>query len=113
MIQEIHANMVNEEIRKITEKLIDTLNPLEIRLFGSYANNTFNEDSDFDIYIIVPDEAGDIIDLSTKAYASLRGVQQSRPVDIVINHKSNFYKRIQLPTLEKIVQEEGYLLYAS
>lgn len=104
--------MVNEEIRRIAERLIDTLNPLEIRLFGSYVNNTFNEDSDFDIYIIVADEAGDIIDLSAKAYASLRGVQ-TRPVDIVINYKSDFNKRKVLPTLEKTVDEEGRLLYAS
>ena len=103
---------MTDEIKRITDTLINTLNPLEIRLFGSFANNTFSDQSDFDFYIIVDDKAGDIVELVAKAYASLRGIR-TRPVDIIINYQKNYNKRKLLPTIEKTVAEEGRLLYAS
>lgn len=103
--------MVNEEIMKISGKLQEIIKPHEIYLFGSFANNTHSADSDFDFYLTIPDNAGDIIDLTQKAYKSLRGIRK-RPVDIIINYESSFNKRNDTETLEKKVAEEGVLLYA-
>jgi predicted nucleotidyltransferase len=103
--------MVNEEIKRINEKLQEIVKPHEIYLFGSFANNTNKPDSDYDFYLTVSDDAGDIITLTQNAYKSLRGIRK-RPVDIVINYESTFESRKNTETLEKKVIEEGVLLYA-
>lgn len=103
--------MVNEEITAITNQIQKTVMPKKIYLFGSYAKDTYSEESDYDFYIVVADDAGDRIELSQKVYKSLRGIRK-RPVDIVVGYESSFVDRIESETLEKIVKEEGILLYA-
>lgn len=78
--------------------------------FGSFAKDTYNEDSDYDFYVVVPDDAGNKIKLSQKAYKSLRGIRK-RPVDIVVGYESSFDIRAKENTLEKVVKQEGVLLY--
>ena len=102
--------MVNEEIKKIAAKLKETLMPKNIYLFGSFAKGTYHQDSDYDFYIVMPDDAGDRIYLEQKAYRSLRGLRK-RPVDILIGYESAFKKRCQQMTLEQSVAKEGILLY--
>lgn len=102
--------MVNEEIKKIAAKLKETLMPKNIYLFGSFAKGTYHQDSDYDFYIVMPDDAGDQIYLEQKAYRSLRGLRK-RPVDILIGYESAFKKRCQQMTLEQSVAKEGILLY--
>lgn len=104
--------MVTQEISAINEKIQATLAPKQIYLFGSYANDTFTPDSDYDFYIVVPDDAGDKIELSQKVYKSLRGIR-TRPVDIVVGHETYFNRRVHENTLEKEVLREGVLLYAA
>lgn len=103
--------MINEEITAIADQIQKAVMPKKIYLFGSYAKDTYNEESDYDFYIVVADDAGDRIELSQKAYKSLRGIRK-RPVDIVVGYESSFVKRIECETLEKIVKEEGGVLYA-
>ncbi|MCD8154063.1 MAG: nucleotidyltransferase domain-containing protein [Clostridiales bacterium] len=102
--------MVNHEINAIKERLCSTVMPRRIYLFGSFAKDTYNEDSDYDFYVVVPDDAGDKIELSQRAYKSLRGIRK-RPVDIVVGYESSFEQRAQSNTLEKNVKQEGILLY--
>ena len=102
--------MINEEINAIKDRLSATVSPKRIYLFGSFAKDTYTDDSDYDFYIVVPDDAGNKIDLSQKAYRSLRGIRK-RPVDIVVEHESSFNERITENTLAKIVKNEGLLLY--
>jgi uncharacterized protein len=103
-------NMVNEEIIAIKDKLLVSVKPKKIYLFGSYARNTFTEESDYDFYLVVPDDAGDKIELSQNAYKALRGIRK-RPVDIVVGYESSFAIRKEEETLEKSVLSEGVLLY--
>ena len=70
----------------------------------------FDKDSDYDFYIVVPDDAGNKLELSQKAYKSLRGIRR-RPVDIVVGYESSFDERSKENTLEKVVKQEGVLLY--
>ena len=97
--------MINNEINAIKDRICLTVMPKRIYLFGSFAKGTYNEDSDYDFYIVVPHDAGNQIELSQKAYKSLRGIRK-RPVDIVVG-----YERAKENTLEKIVKQEGLLLY--
>ena len=92
--------MINSEINAVKERLCEALAPTRIYLFGSYATDTYTED------------AGDRIALAQKAYRSLRGVRQ-RPVDIVVGYESRFDERARENTLEKVVAQEGVLLYGA
>ena len=102
--------MVNNEIMAIVNKFKESLNPLRIYLFGSYARNDYNTKSDYDFYIIVPDENYDNIEQTNTAYCALIGMKRT-PVDIVIGNKSLFERRKNLNSIEKIVAKEGVLLY--
>ena len=64
-----------EEIEELKEQFISQLKPLKIYLFGSFANGTYTEESDFDFYIIVSDEVKELKDLTTQAYRSIRKIK--------------------------------------
>ena len=70
-----------------TPRYKESLNPLRIYLFGSYARGDYNAKSDYDFYIIVPDENYDNIEQTNTAYCSLIGMKR-KPVDIVIGNQS-------------------------
>lgn len=103
-------SMPTSEIRELTKHFVDQLLPVRIYLFGSFADNTFTERSDFDFYIIVNDAVSDIPAETTKAYKSIRKVKQ-RPVDIIVGTVSRFETRKEIPSIENEVYRKGVLLY--
>ena len=40
-------------IEQITHCFVEQLSPLKVFLFGSFAEGSYNEDSDYDFYIVV------------------------------------------------------------
>lgn len=101
-----------QEIEELKEQFINQLTPLKIYLFGSFANETYTEESDFDFYIIVDDKVKDLKDLTTQAYRSIRKIK-NRPVDIIIGTESRFEDRKKFPSVENEVSQKGVLLYES
>ncbi|MBO6177892.1 MAG: nucleotidyltransferase domain-containing protein [Selenomonadaceae bacterium] len=102
--------MVKDEIEKIKESFINILSPLRIYLFGSFASGTAKVDSDFDFYIVVKDDTENLVDLTAKAYKSIRNVR-TRAVDIVIGTESNFESRKHRLSIENEVVKNGVILY--
>lgn len=102
--------MITEEIKRITEKIKESLDPERIYLFGSYARNEETETSDYDFYVVVDEKSGNPILLSQKAYRAIRNCRTT-PCDVIVNDILNFNERIKRPTLEKTVSTEGILLY--
>ena len=102
--------MPDKEINMIKEKFISELSPLKIFLFGSYADGSAREDSDFDFYIIVKDDTENLVDLTADAYRSIRSVR-SRAVDIIIGTESRFESRKNHAGIENEVMNKGVLLY--
>ena len=102
--------MPTSEIRELTNHFVEQLLPVRIYLFGSFADSTYTEESDFDFYIIVQDAVSDILAETTKAYKSIRKVKQ-RPVDIVVGTVSRFEARKEIPSIENEVYRKGVLLY--
>ena len=102
--------MINDEIKTIATKFKESLDPLCIYLFGSYARGDYSTNSDYDFYIVVPDENYNNIEQTNIAYCSLIGMKR-KPVDIIIGSASAFERRKRLNTIEKIVSQEGVLLY--
>jgi hypothetical protein len=83
-----------------------------IYLFGSYAYGTPHKDSDFDFYVVLPDDCpmkqGDAIDHIRK---EIRPVKNGMPVDLLVNYKSRFDELSQLPTMLRQIVDEGIVLY--
>lgn len=102
--------MINNEIAIIADKFKESLNPLCIYLFGSYARGDYSSNSDYDFYIVVPDENYDNIEQTNIAYCSLIGMKR-KPVDIIIGSASVFERRKTQNTIERTVLQEGILLY--
>lgn len=102
--------MLEQEIDQIKERLISELSPIKIYLFGSFASGAAREDSDLDFYIVVSDDSPNIMDMTVKAYKSIRSVR-SRAVDIVIGAESRFNNRKDKAGIEREVAKKGVLLY--
>ena len=102
--------MHEKEIDQIKDRFVSELSPVKIYLFGSFANGTANDDSDFDFYIIVKDDMKNIADITAEAYRSIRSVR-SRAVDIVIGTESRFESRKNRAGVENEVMYKGVLLY--
>lgn len=103
----IDANKI-EEVKK---RLIQTYNPLEIYIFGSYAWGHPDEESDLDLLIVVNtlDEEEHVA--VGRGYGALFGLGISK--DIIILTKDEFERRAQIITnLWSRVKREGRLIYA-
>ena len=102
---------MNEEIQNIVNRFVETLNPLKIYLFGSFARGSENNESDYDFYIVMNKNYQVTNETIVNAYISLKGIKR-RPVDIIINNESVFDERVEfINTLENTVIQEGILLY--
>lgn len=100
------------EINELKDCFVSQLSPLKAYLFGAYADGTYNEDSDFDFYIVVDDKQTDLLALMARAYRAVRGIKK-HPVDILIGTQSKFEERKLQPTIENEVFQKGVLLYGA
>ncbi len=99
-----------QEIEELKDRFVEQLSPLQVYLFGSFANGTNREDSDLDFYIVVDDDSPNPVDLAAEAYRAIRHIR-TRPVDILVGNKSRFEARKNMPTVEREVYRKGVLLY--
>ncbi|MDP8205217.1 MAG: nucleotidyltransferase domain-containing protein [Candidatus Electryonea clarkiae] len=96
----------------IVRKLIDAYNPEQVYLFGSKARGDETGDSDYDLMLIVPNDASLQKRHSRLAYQVLRGTGIA--ADILVWTKSEFEKRLHVvASLPATVIREGKLLYAA
>ena len=102
--------MINDEIIELKDRFVEELSPEKIYLFGSCADDTCTADSDYDFYIVIDDNTDSVIEVTTRAYASIREIKQ-RPVDILVRKHSHFENRKNMPTIEQEVFKRGILLY--
>jgi predicted nucleotidyltransferase len=102
--------MPTQEIEELKQHFVEQLLPIRIYLFGSYANNTYTDESDLDFYIMMPDGVQDIAAETTKAYKAIRRVKR-HPVDIIVGTKSRFEARKDSPSVENEVYRKGVVLY--
>ncbi len=103
--------MPMNEIEELKDSFVKDLLPLRIYLFGSFAEGKENIDSDYDFYIVVDNSQKDMLDLTTKAYKSIRH-KRKRPVDIIVNTSEGFEsKKLSTVSVEGGVARKGVLLY--
>jgi len=103
--------MINDEIIKIKDSIVNTTPIEKLYLFGSYAYGTPNEDSDYDFFITLPDTGIKPLDAVLQARFALIPLERKIPVDIFADYQSRFDIRSKLNTLERKIANEGVLLY--
>ena len=102
--------MVNEEILRIKDTIVSSVPVEKLYLFGSYANGIPDENSDYDFYIVVPDNDIRPIDAIGNAYLAMRGMKV-KPVDILAGTVEIFDRRSKQLTIEGKIAREGLVLY--
>lgn len=100
-----------EELKKLCEVIRETVPALQIYLFGSYAYGSPHRDSDYDFYVVIPDNGPRPLtamqDLSVALHKHCH-----KPLDIMVGKESRFSCRAEEPTLERTVRQKGVLLYS-
>ena len=97
---------------EIVDCLRKAYGPERIYLFGSHARGDAGPDSDFDILVVVPDDAPPSRRGSRLAYQALRGTGTA--VDVLVWTRGYFESRRHLKaSLSATVSSEGRLLYAA
>lgn len=104
---------------KVTEKLIDiirtklveTYNPLEIYLFGSYVWGSSTENSDLDLLIVVDELSNDRLNLLVDGYMALSNLGIAK--DLFLYTKKEFEENAaDIYTICFKVKQDGKQIYA-
>jgi predicted nucleotidyltransferase len=102
----------DELLAEIVGRLVLAYDPLFVYLFGSRARGDAGPDSDYDIMLVVPNDAPEPQRLSTLAYQVLWGLKEAG--DILVWTQARFDKSSHLrSSLSGTVLREGRLLHAA
>jgi predicted nucleotidyltransferase len=97
-------------LSELLRRLVAAYDPERVYLFGSAARGAAGPDSDYDLMIIVPDDAPKERRRSRLAYQAMRGAGTA--ADVLVWLKSNFERRAHVvASLPATVLREGKLLY--
>ncbi len=100
------------KLRLVVERLISAYRPDRIYLFGSIARGDADEDSDYDLMVLVPDDAAPERRGSRLAYQALRGTGIA--ADVLVWTRGSFERRAHVvASLPATVLREGKLLHAA
>lgn len=97
---------------EIVRRLVAAYAPERIYLFGSRARGDAGPDSDYDLMVIVPDDASPERRRSRMAYEVLWGTGTA--ADVLVWTRNAFDSRTHLSvSLPRMILEEGQLLHAA
>ncbi|MCL2722256.1 MAG: nucleotidyltransferase domain-containing protein [Treponema sp.] len=103
--------IIQEELDKLKELIINTVPVEQIYLFGSHAYGTPHMDSDLDLYVVLKDDIQmRELDASIEIMKAIRKVK-TKPVDIITTKKSRYQWLITGPTMERKIAREGIKIY--
>ena len=106
-----NAKIDDPKLAEIVRRLVEAYEPERIYLFGSEARGDAGPDSDFDLLVVVPNEAPPEMKRSRLAYERLWGTGVA--ADVLVWTKESFDSRLHLKaSLPSTVLREGKLLYA-
>ncbi|HEV7213820.1 MAG TPA: nucleotidyltransferase domain-containing protein [Chloroflexota bacterium] len=106
-----HAPIHDPALAEIVRRLVEAFQPERIYLFGSKARGDAGPDSDYDLMVIVPDDAPPERRRSRLAYQRLWGTGTA--ADVLVWTKECFDSRRHLQaSLPATILREGRVLYA-
>ena len=97
-------------IEEVTRRLVSEVHPEQIILFGSHAWGEPTEDSDLDLVLVVPDDAGSHADIDARARMALWDLEISKDILVMTRGHLNRYGRV-VASLERKILNEGIILY--
>jgi len=104
----------NEDyITAVTTCILDTVGGdcHKIILFGSRAYGTPRDDSDYDFFVVLDDNAKKPVTVLQSIYSNLAKSKNYHPVDLLASYKTGFDEKSKLPALEQIIAQKGVVLY--
>jgi predicted nucleotidyltransferase len=107
------SNILREDplLTEVVRRLVATFQPERIFLFGSKARGGAGADSDYDLMVIVPDDAAPERCRSGRAYEALWGLPVA--ADVLVWTRSAFDERLHLTaSLPATIVRDGSLLHA-
>ena len=100
----------SEKIDIIKETILKNVLAKYIYLFGSYAYGKPTEKSDIDIYLVLPDDTANILQVYGKIMVDL-GIKKIFFVDLLLVRESEFNTRRNEHLLERTVYQKGRMIY--
>lgn len=95
---------------QIVNRLVDAYHPEQIYLFGSVARGDAGPDSDYDLIVLMPDNASPELLKSRPGYRASRDV--GVPRDVLVMRLAEFTRQLSLrASLPSTVVREGHLVY--
>lgn len=105
-MQAIETNILDEMVRR----LVAEFQPEQIILFGSYAWGEPNEDSDVDLFVIVPESVERPVERMRRAHHCLGDLKVSADILVKTRAEADRYRNVRA-SLEHKVFGEGRVLY--
>jgi predicted nucleotidyltransferase len=112
LIQESQMKSIAEKTANIKDAILKNVAAKYIYLFGSYAYGEPTEDSDIDIFVVVPENAGDLCFL----YADIMGdidQKDCETIDMRIIRESVFNSKKEGSRFVGTILSKGKLLYVA
>ena len=108
----VTAPVEDPVLADIVRRLSALYHPERIYLFGSHARDEASRDSDYDLMVIVPDDAPEDLRRGGPAYSALWGLGAA--ADILVWTRTAFDERLHLrASLPATVVREGRLVYSA
>jgi predicted nucleotidyltransferase len=103
-------DILAEKLNNIKESILKFVPARRIYLFGSYAYGVPTEESDIDIYVITPDDAGSFSELYGKIYGDIAN-KKIYFIDLLFSRESVFNKRRLEHIFEETIYQKGKIIY--
>lgn len=98
-------------VESLVQKIVEAVHPLKIILFGSYAQDKANPDSDIDVLVVMP-EGVHCRRTAQLLYRQIRGL--GVPFDILVTTPSTLEKhKDNIGLIYRTVLKEGREIYAA
>ncbi len=108
----MQAPVDDPRLAEVVRILVEAYRPERMYLFGSRARGDAEPDSDYDLLLVVPDDAPSERTRSRLAYERLW--ETGTAADVLIWRHTAFESRLHLPaSLPATVHREGKLLHAA
>ncbi|MDR1871820.1 MAG: nucleotidyltransferase domain-containing protein [Deltaproteobacteria bacterium] len=101
----------NIELSRLVNFIVSTVSPKKIILFGSRARGDHNEDSDYDILLIM-DTSFNRIDLISSLYSALRQTDLTKNIDFLAISSDRYDElKSDIGYIYKVIEREGKVVY--
>ena len=104
---------IQNDLDLIKESVLQAVPAEAIYLFGSYAYGTPHEESDLDVYVVVPDDTADLGELYADILMLIGKKKRRMDLDLLMGRARVFNRRKNGPTLERVIAQKGTMLYGT